>query len=178
PLLDRRRPLWKMVVVHGRADGNTAIFTMTHHAMVDGVSGVDLTLTLHDLTPTAPTASPSPSWQPRPLPDPMTLVQDAVRDSLVEAAQRWSEETFRPLRPAEVAARAQQATNAWLSTLPTMLLPAPVTPFNGRISTRRDVGWAAFPFPEIRAIRSVLGGTVNDVVLAIAPPPTPPSPPP
>src|SRR5262249_23932591 len=31
PLLDRRRPLWKMVAVHGRADGNTAIFTMTHH---------------------------------------------------------------------------------------------------------------------------------------------------
>src|SRR5262245_20011547 len=68
PALDRSRPLWKMVVVHGRADGNTAVLSMFHHAMVDGVSGVDLMLVLHDLTPTTGATAPAQPWEPTPVP--------------------------------------------------------------------------------------------------------------
>jgi diacylglycerol O-acyltransferase / wax synthase len=166
PLLDRRRPLWRMVVVQGRDDGNTAVLTMAHHAMVDGVSGVDLTLVMHDLTPDAVPPSPGP-WQPTPPPDTLAMLQDAVRDQLVSAAEQWTEQTFLQFRPAEVAARAQQATSALLSSWPTMLQPAPRTPFNGPISQERDVAWAPFSFTEVRRIRGALGGTINDVVLAV-----------
>jgi diacylglycerol O-acyltransferase / wax synthase len=165
PLLDRNRPLWKMVVVHGLADGNTAVLSMVHHAMVDGVSGVDLILVMHDLTPdAAPVAPAAAAWQPAPMPDTLSLMRDAVRDQLMAAAQRWTGEAF---QPAEVIARAQQTTNALLRSLPTMLQPAPRTQFNGPISRERDVAWAVFPFTEIRAIRGLLGGTVNDLVLTI-----------
>jgi diacylglycerol O-acyltransferase / wax synthase len=164
PPLDRSRPLWKMIVVHGRADGNTAVLSMFHHAMVDGVSGVDLMLVLHDLTPTPPAATDAPPWQPTPMPDTLTLMRDAVRDQLVGAAERLTDQAF---HPAEAAARAQQAATALFRTLPTMMQPAPRTRFNGTISEERDVAWAVFPFAEIRAIRGLLGGTVNDLVLAI-----------
>ncbi|MET0151616.1 MAG: wax ester/triacylglycerol synthase family O-acyltransferase [Candidatus Binatia bacterium] len=164
PPLDRNRPLWKMVVVHGRGDGNTAVLSMFHHAMVDGVSGVDLMLVLHDLTPTPSAAPPSPPWEPAPMPDALTLMRDAVRDQLVGAAERWTDQAF---HPAEAIARAQQAAKALLSTLPTMLQPAPRTLFNGPISDERDVAWAAFPFAEIRAVRGLLSGTINDLVLTI-----------
>jgi WS/DGAT/MGAT family acyltransferase len=164
PPLDRSRPLWKIVVVHGRSDGNTAVLSMFHHAMVDGVSGVDLMLVLHDLTPNAPPAPPAPPWQPAPMPDALTLMRDAVRDQLVGATERFTDQAF---HPAEAAARAQQAARALVSTLPTMLRPAPRTLFNGTISDERDVAWAVFPFAEIRAIRGLLGGTVNDLVLTI-----------
>ena len=168
PPMDRSRPLWKMVVVQGRADGNTAIFSMVHHAMIDGVSGVDLMLVTHDLTPdAAPPPPPASPWQPAPLPDPLTQLQDAVRDQLTEAAQRWTDETFRQFRPAEAAVRAQQLTNAMASALPQLLQPAPRTPFNGPVSRERAVAWTQFPFAEIRGVRTVLGGTINDVVLAV-----------
>jgi WS/DGAT/MGAT family acyltransferase len=168
PPLDRSRPLWKMVVLHGRADGNTAVLSMIHHAMVDGVSGVDLMLVMHDLTrDAAPVAPPGAPWQPAPMPDALTLMRDAVRDQFVVAAQRWTDEAFRGLRPAEAASRAQQTTSALLSSLPSMLQPAPRTPFNGPISREREVAWAGFSFAEIRTIRGLLGGTVNDVVLTL-----------
>jgi diacylglycerol O-acyltransferase len=44
---------------------------------------------------------------------------------------------------------------------------APPVPFNAPLSTRRQFAWATFAFQEIRAIRHTLGGTINDVVLAV-----------
>jgi WS/DGAT/MGAT family acyltransferase len=168
PPLDRSRPLWKMVVVHGRADGNTAVFSMVHHAMIDGVSGVDLMLVTHDLTPDAePPPPPETPWQPAPLPDQLTLLQDAVHDQLVEQAQRWTEETFSRFRPQEAAERGQRISNAMAASMPQLAQPAPRMPFNGPVSLRRAAAWIQFSFAQVRAIRAVLGGTVNDVVLAV-----------
>jgi diacylglycerol O-acyltransferase / wax synthase len=168
PRLRRDRPLWKLVLIQGRADGNTAMAQMIHHAMVDGVSSVDLMMVMHDLRPdAAPISAPATAWHPAPLPDPLSLLQDAVKDSLTEAAERWTDESFRLLRPQEAAERAQRVTSAMLSSLPTMLLPAPRMPFNGPISAERSFAWASFSFTKVRAIRGALGGTVNDVVLAI-----------
>ena len=66
-MLDRDHPLWKLIIVHGRADGNTAVVWKVHHAMIDGVSGVDLTMVLHDLKADAPPPEPpGGAWQARP----------------------------------------------------------------------------------------------------------------
>ena len=43
-------------MVEGLGDGRFALISKTHHALVDGVSGVDLTTTLFDLEPDAPHA--------------------------------------------------------------------------------------------------------------------------
>ena len=167
-MLDRAHPLWKLILLQGRADGNTAVVWKIHHAMIDGLSGVDLTMVLHDVTADAePPAPPTTAWQPRPLPDPISLLQDAVRDRLTEAAQTFTDSAFRLLRPTEVGDRARQLTGALQTALPSLLTPAPSTPFNGPLSTERRFAWHALPFAEIRAIRSAFGGTVNDVVLAI-----------
>ncbi|HET9199568.1 MAG TPA: wax ester/triacylglycerol synthase domain-containing protein, partial [Dehalococcoidia bacterium] len=67
-MLDRDRPLWKIVALQGAPDGNTVTVSMVHHAMVDGVSGVDLTMVMHDMTPDAePPAAPATEWQPQPI---------------------------------------------------------------------------------------------------------------
>lgn len=166
-MLDRRHPLWKLILVHGRSDGNTAMIWKVHHAMVDGVSGVDLTMVLNDITPT-PEASPPPAaWEPRPVPDAIALLQDAVRDRLTEAAQSFTDEAFRLLRPNEVGERARQLTGSLTSAMPSVLRPAPATPFNGPLSPERHFAWQELPFGEVRAIRGALGGTVNDVVLTV-----------
>ena len=63
--LDRNRPLWKLTLIHGRPDGDTMVLARVHQAMLEGVSGIDLMLVLHDLKPESTHNSPAPnSWEP------------------------------------------------------------------------------------------------------------------
>jgi WS/DGAT/MGAT family acyltransferase len=167
-LLERNRPLWQLVILRGYHNGNTPVIWKVHHAMVDGVSGVDLTLAVHDLKREPQPPEPPPAeWQPRPLPDPLSLLQDAVQDRLTEMAGYWTDDLFRPLRPREAAARTQEIISGLTSSMPEMLRPAAPTPFNAPVSAARAFAWTELPFAEVRAIKTALGGTVNDVVLAI-----------
>ena len=165
PMMDRNRPLWKLILLHGLADGNTAMIWKVHHAMVDGVSAVDVTMAMHALTPDA-APPPPPPWQPPPLPDPLTLLQDAVRDQLTTAAQQWTDDVFRLLQPAGGDQPVQSFTAGFGDT-PWLLAPVPPVPFNGPLSGQRQLVWAELPFAEVRQIKSILGGTVNDLMLAL-----------
>ena len=49
--LDRSKPLWELWLVQGLERDRFAILTKTHHAMVDGISGVDIGTVLFDLEP-------------------------------------------------------------------------------------------------------------------------------
>ena len=57
PLLDRARPLWLTYVLTG-VPGRTVLAQMGHHAMVDGASGVDISMVMLDLEPDAPDPPP------------------------------------------------------------------------------------------------------------------------
>lgn len=167
-MLDRGRPLWKLVLLHAPAEGRTAMVWKIHHAMVDGVSGVDLAMVMHSLRPDAePPPPPAEAWQPAPLPDALSLMREAAQQQLNEAIQTWAGDIARLLRPAEMMERVRQTTQAITSAMPSLLRPAPRVPFNGTLSRERQFAWAEFSFAEIRYVRSVLGGTVNDVVLAV-----------
>ncbi|HEX5910934.1 MAG TPA: wax ester/triacylglycerol synthase domain-containing protein, partial [Thermoleophilaceae bacterium] len=47
--LDRSKPLWELWLVEGLEDGRFAVINKTHHSLVDGVSGADLTAVMFDL---------------------------------------------------------------------------------------------------------------------------------
>ena len=57
--LDRYRPLWELWLVEGLAGDRFALLSKTHHALVDGVSGVDIVTVLFD-------SAPDPMPVPRP----------------------------------------------------------------------------------------------------------------
>src|SRR5438067_2612468 len=80
-VLDRRRPLWELWFVEGLEGGRVAIIQKTHHALVDGISGVDVATVLLDFEPD-PEPVKAPTWTPRRPPSPMQL----LRDSVVERA--------------------------------------------------------------------------------------------
>jgi WS/DGAT/MGAT family acyltransferase len=164
--LDRSRPLWKLVLLQGRPGGTTAILSMVHHAMVDGVSSVELTMVMHDLTPDAPPVVAEP-WHPRPLPDVFTQIEDAVRDQLADAVMRWTNNNFAFLHPDRVARQWRSLLGAVATVGPATQTPAPRVPFNRMLSGERQFAWTDFGLPQVRFIKSALGGTVNDAVLTI-----------
>jgi WS/DGAT/MGAT family acyltransferase len=47
---DRARPLWSATLVEGLADGGAAVLCKFHHGLTDGVGGVQIAMTLFDLT--------------------------------------------------------------------------------------------------------------------------------
>ena len=78
--LDRDKPLWELWVVEGLDGGERfAVLSKTHHALVDGISGVDIMSVLFDTSP-EPEAPPDPGkrWLPRPLPSRTQLLAEAL----------------------------------------------------------------------------------------------------
>src|SRR4051794_10589347 len=63
--LDRNKPLWELWLVQGLEDGRFALISKTHHAVVDGIAGVDLATVIFDLSP-VPQPSPHEGepWSP------------------------------------------------------------------------------------------------------------------
>src|SRR3954463_16200957 len=106
--LDRAKPLWELWLVEGLADGAFALLGKTHHAMVDGISGVDITNVLFDTSPEpAPIAADVEPWVPRPLPTSTQLLAEALLERATIPAEiaRGVRALFRAPRRAAGGAR-------------------------------------------------------------------------
>lgn len=166
--LDRSRPLWEMHLIEGYGRG-CALFAKTHHAMIDGASGVEITNLLMDPTPRPAALPPAPAAAARiaPFPNPFTHALNGLLDTARTELQIVGNVSRALRRPSRAVAEVQ-ATAAALGTLArTLLSGVPPTPFNGPLSEQRTIGWAPFSLNEVKAIKNRLGGTVNDVVLAV-----------
>jgi WS/DGAT/MGAT family acyltransferase len=164
--LDRNRPLWEIYLVEGLADGRFAIITKTHHAMVDGVSAMDIGTVILDLEPT-PRETPDDPWVPRPEPSRAGLVAGAIADNLRRPTQ--IADTVRSgVGDARATAGRLLGTAAGVAAVArTSLRSAPISPLNAEIGEQRRFGMAATSLDDYKRIRKTHGGTVNDVVLAV-----------
>jgi diacylglycerol O-acyltransferase / wax synthase len=165
--LDRDKPLWEIWLVEGLEGDRFAVLSKTHHALVDGVSGVDIMSVLFDTSPdpAAPTDT-GERWLPRPLPSPVELLGEALmeRATIPGEIARTLRSVFRgPRRVAEGLRDAAVGVGAmaWAG-----LNPAPSTPYNRPIGPHRRYTWVRANLADLKAIKNELGGTVNDVVLA------------
>src|SRR5215208_3658920 len=78
--LDRSKPLWELWLVDRVGDDRFALIAKTHHCLVDGISGVDITTVLFDLEDDPPAAQPAEPWMPRPEPSRANLLADALTE--------------------------------------------------------------------------------------------------
>ena len=166
--LDRSRPLWEIWLVEGLSDGRFALLSKTHHALVDGVSGVDIATVLFDTSPDPmPVAAPDHEWVARPLPSGAQLLADALLERATVPAEivRGVRATLRG--PRHVARRAGRAAGGVGAMARAGLQAAPPSPLNVRIGPHRRFTWVRGDLQEFKAIKNALGGTVNDVVLAV-----------
>jgi WS/DGAT/MGAT family acyltransferase len=163
--LDRSKPLWEMYFIEGLEDGHVATFSKVHHAMIDGMSGIDIATVMFDFTPEPRAVEPEGEWRPAPEPTPGDLIREAV-----------TEQIRNPLRAAfQNASVAVQAPQIALGKMGEMLggfaslLAAgapPKSPFNVGVGPNRRFAMAEVQVSDMKAIKNALGGTVNDAVLA------------
>ena len=165
--LDRSKPLWEMWLVQGLERGRFALITKTHHALVDGVSGVDLATVLFDLGPVPVRPEhPAAVWTPHATPSGLELAARGVRGvaSLpLEAAGRVIDAA---LHPSESLQETREALEGLGEVVWAALNPAPTTPLNVEIGPHRRLVWVRQDLRDFKRVKDALGGTVNDVVLA------------
>jgi len=162
--LDRSRSLWEMYLIEGLEDGRIAIFTKTHHAMIDGMSGVDIASVLFDTTE-QPRPFEAEPWTPEPAPSTAELMRRWAVDSVthpVEAATAHASAAFGA--PRFAIARARDA----LSSASNLVRSgrAPESPFDVVVGSSRRFSFADAVVDDAKAIKNALGGSVNDVILA------------
>ena len=169
--LDRDKPLWEMWLVEGLEAGPNgsqfAILSKTHHALVDGISGVDIVSVLFDASAErSEQTEPPPRWIPSPEPSGTQLLAEALIERATVPA-----EILRSMRavargPRQIAQAAGESivgvgAMAWAG-----LRPPPQSPYSTDLGPHRRYAWTAIALDDMKAIKNELGGTVNDVVLA------------
>jgi diacylglycerol O-acyltransferase / wax synthase len=162
--LDRARPLWEMVLVDGLEQGRWMLATKTHHAMVDGVGSIDVGYVLLDAEPqpgppASVDAAPAPATGGRQLPGwlPPLVAARIARLTLDTAAH-----PRRFVRAGEAAVAMGEMV--WRDEVNA----ARPSTLNVPIGTTRRFSSVRFDLDEVKAVKRALGGTVNDVILAVA----------
>jgi WS/DGAT/MGAT family acyltransferase len=164
--LDRRRPLWELTVIEGLDGGYVATLMKVHHALMDGISGMRIASALYDLDPSPVSPSDLPAWRPEPQPSTLGLAAGALRELLVESL-------FAGTAAVRALRRAPGATAMELGALASGLVgildlgTRPRSPFDAPIGPNRRFATTEAAFERFREIKSALGGTVNDVLLAV-----------
>jgi WS/DGAT/MGAT family acyltransferase len=163
--LHPERPPWDLHLVTGLEGGRVGLVERAHHALVDGVGGVDLAAAILDLDPAGGAGIPLlPPDGAEAAEDPSVLRSAAMAPLRASAAALHGVgETVR--HPATVARRVGTAVGG-LSTVVDEGLLAPRTSLGAETGTRRHLAWLRVRLDDVKAAGRPTGATVNDVVLA------------
>jgi diacylglycerol O-acyltransferase len=162
--LGRERPLWEAHVIEGLRDGRIALYTKTHHALVDGISSMRLLQSVLSRDP-----------DQRDMPAPWSFIPSGARPSHrgTNPFSVLSPDTFRTALG--LSAEAAGLPGALLSTLnrsmrnetSALSLHAPRTMFNRKITGSRRFAAQDWPIERLKAVGKATGTTLNDVVMAM-----------
>ncbi|MFN8072825.1 MAG: wax ester/triacylglycerol synthase family O-acyltransferase [Mycobacterium sp.] len=164
--LDRRRPLWEMWVIEGldgsdaREGGRLAVMTKVHHAAVDGVTGANLMSQLCSVEPDAPA------------PEAVDAASSDVNPLRI-ALGGLGRFASRPISlatsvlPSTVTTVVDTVRRAAGGRAMANPFAAPQTPFNGSITSRRNVAFTQLDLADVKTVKDHFGVKVNDVVMAL-----------
>jgi diacylglycerol O-acyltransferase len=184
--MDRSRPLWEAYVIEGLADGRWALLQKTHHATIDGASGVIFLRMFTDDSPDAEFAYKEQPWVGEQPPSNAEMLQRATRNLVMNPVRgaRLSLGMVRDFADAagihgvsDVASKARDGLGAIARrgsaddghvqrpSLP--LTPAPPTPWNKSITAHRRFAMRSASLSNLKRLKDATGGTLNDVVMAV-----------
>lgn len=164
--LDRSRPLWELYVIEGLDNvegippGCFAFVSKTHHAAIDGATNHDIGTAMCDLSPEIRKVEGADEWQADETP---TLLEIATMTMQNNATRPWRYLEFLQKSIPTWGKALEAAASGTLKPPPTV----PRTRFNRVVSANRVFDGVTFSLDKIKQIKNHVGGTVNDVVLAI-----------
>ncbi len=157
--LERDRPLWEMWVIEGAAGADSlAVMLKVHHAVVDGVSGVNLLNHLCGVEPELP------PLQPHDGAGGAYPFQIAASGLVGFALRPWR---LASVLPATARTLVQTAFRARQGRTMAAPFAAPPTAFNAPFTERRNIAFTQLDLRDIKAVKNRLGLTVNDVVVGL-----------
>lgn len=169
---DRARPLWEVTLVDGLEDGSAAMILKFHHALTDGVGGVQIGMILFDLTEVAETHGPSadlPEVHPVPWLSgyrdtawyDARVVSNAVTGTLKNAPKLISNSLLRPLRTASAA--VETASSLYRTVRPVNRTGSPLM---RKRSLIRHLDVLDVPLKQLKDAAHRGDGTLNDAFVA------------
>ena len=166
--LDLERPLWQLYLVENVEGDRHAYISKTHHALVDGVSAVDVGTIMLDPNPDG-TEMPVPEerWDPD-VPSPELLFVRAAGDRIRTPLRTARKAALSALTmPRETAGRVMRTAESFAGLAaggPT----APRTFLNQEIGRDRRIAFTRTDLEDLKRARADTGATVNDVILSVA----------
>ena len=167
--LPKDRPLWQVEVVESISDriGYFAVLAKIHHALIDGVMGIEVLANLFDFE-----QNPSSFWGAELVREPETVEDFSPIDLIASVVG----DIFNKVREAPrlvdmVGKTALDFLNYTKSQDNTLHLPAlftaPKTPLNGSLTPERVVAFVELPLDRFKAIARQVNVTVNDLSMAV-----------
>ena len=164
---DRGKPLWEYWFVDSLEGDRFALIAKLHHCIADGISGVEMANMLVGADPDY-RPPPRTEWSPRPAPSASQLVLRELRHrlglplQLLRAATSGGEG-----REAEAGPGLAEGFRNMVD-LVSSARGGSDTPLNMEVGPHRRFDWTRLSFETVYAVGASAGGTVNDVVLAVA----------
>jgi diacylglycerol O-acyltransferase len=166
--LDRSKPLWETWLVQGLEGNRFALISKTHHALVDGIAGMDLATVLFDAEPMPkPVPHEGEPWVPQPEPSAAQLAARGIRGMIRAPFELTSRALGAATRPTQTLETAREAIEGIGEVAWAGLNAAPETPLNVPIGPHRRFVFVRSELADFKLVKNAFGGTVNDVVLTV-----------
>ena len=166
--LDRSKPLWEMWLIEGLENDRFAVISKAHHCLVDGISGVDITTVLFDLErePAEPAVT-GEEWTPGPEPSDAEVAATGIRDLVATPVNLTRDALGALSNPGPAIERVREAAEGVAEVAWGLVNSHPESPLNVPLGPHRRITWVGTDLERLKAIKNGLGGTVNDVFLAV-----------
>jgi diacylglycerol O-acyltransferase / wax synthase len=169
---DRARPLWTVTLIDGLEDGGAAMLCKFHHSLTDGVGGVQIGMTLFDLSELSGEHDPLPAPPKVPRPPWLSgyrdvfgydagLVASAMAGAITSAPKLIYNSVRRPVATVESATAT--AASIYRTVRPVNRTGSVL--MKNRTLTRR-LGVHQVPMPQLRDAAHRCGGALNDGFVA------------
>jgi WS/DGAT/MGAT family acyltransferase len=176
--LDYTKPLWQCHFIEGYS-GGTVIMARLHHAIADGIALMYVLLSMADPTPEASLTHPELETEPAEqqqrtrhhslLGGLAKRTVTAVSTTRSVTGKLVHESVEGITNPSHLVDRAKQGTDFSLAAGRLVLrTPDPQTILKGKLGVAKRVTWSQEPLSlaEVKSIKNMCGGTVNDVLVA------------
>ncbi|MEH6582548.1 MAG: wax ester/triacylglycerol synthase family O-acyltransferase [Halioglobus sp.] len=165
--LDRNHPLWEAYVIEGLDNvegvpkGSFAVFSKTHHAAIDGTSGMEMTAAIHDLSPDYHGNREPSVIEVDSHPSKLELIARSQLNSIKKPFNFISVARNTVPGMAKAYNRARKGELQKVSDIPR-------TRFNGKVSPHRVFQAISVNLEDVKRIKNAVpGATVNDAALTI-----------